>query len=543
MAGSQSVVAEVSHVSNAVLAHSSTSPPQPSRHDTFSSHISDEYSPLPPGRWTFDFHGNCPRCYHRHSAVQVQVKVTHDASQVSYVHCERCKERWAAFGGRNTTRISLLSNATIDPDPIERGVRYSLIDIVKLATAAASLGTLPEASSSHVPSRQPSVNSTTDDVSCSTPSPRRPSSSIKTSEDISPAEVCEHNQRLEPAPSLSAEHTNVAKNRSSPYRLLFKLKKKIMVRFSILQRDPKPIVGTSKQPRKSPRQLEKSPIQTQTAADQDIVLTAQSSTTVPAQDALVATDATMSEATEVEVAGRCKRLAEVVAFVASLDKSVLNSKNEQERAQWMREVYTEFKARRGRGEAHLGISTIVHTSIPCELPRSPQIPLDRRSVEVLHAGTHIEGLELIEAALRRGSITISEPNTDAQSASDERTVASFPRYARQQFLQRVQRGLWTHRPLSVDGATQSMPHLRSRLRHSYDAAMPTRADSTSSVHGQASSRWSATTLHDGSTHTGHGPVSEDTVHRAANHEGHDDEVPNSIPLPPSASEDDSNYTR
>jgi DNA-directed RNA polymerase subunit M/transcription elongation factor TFIIS len=106
------------------------------RSDTSLLQSHDQYEPLPEGRWTIAFQGNCPKCHHYNKALQV--RVTSDFSQVSYVHCERCQDKWVAFGGRNSTRTSLLSTTMTEADIVERGARYSLVDIVKLAQQKAA---------------------------------------------------------------------------------------------------------------------------------------------------------------------------------------------------------------------------------------------------------------------------------------------------------------------------------------------------------------------------------------------------------------------
>lgn len=99
----------------------------------------DHYRPLPPGCWTLPFHGDCPHCRHHHSGVEVRVTIAEDPSQVSHVRCERCQLKWAAFGGRNTTRLSLMSTASTYPDVDDRDDRENLGDVVQ-ETVAAKVG-------------------------------------------------------------------------------------------------------------------------------------------------------------------------------------------------------------------------------------------------------------------------------------------------------------------------------------------------------------------------------------------------------------------
>jgi hypothetical protein len=58
---------------------------------------SDQYSPLPPGRWLMDLHGSCPKCHHQHNAVKVTIDTSHGGWSTSQVLCEGCKEIWLPF--------------------------------------------------------------------------------------------------------------------------------------------------------------------------------------------------------------------------------------------------------------------------------------------------------------------------------------------------------------------------------------------------------------------------------------------------------------
>lgn len=150
------------------------SPPlaQPSRHDTESTTSSRGHTPtpIPPGFYTLPVHGNCPRCHHHHKAATINVRISKDYSRVSHVYCEKCKEKWLAIGGGNSTRISLLSTQTTEPDLVENDFRSALIDMVRSVTSIASpaaLASVPEQPSggpSGGPSRDHSVRSHKDDI-------------------------------------------------------------------------------------------------------------------------------------------------------------------------------------------------------------------------------------------------------------------------------------------------------------------------------------------------------------------------------------------
>jgi DNA-directed RNA polymerase subunit M/transcription elongation factor TFIIS len=465
MADSRPSGAEESQASVIPSESSSSTAPKPTQSDTSSSQSHDQYEPIPNGRWTLTFHGNCPKCHHYNKALQVQIEVTPDASQVSYVRCERCRDKWAAFGGSNSTRISLLSTTTTEPDSVERGVRYSLVEIVKLAQEKAYLETLPE-TPNHVVPQYPSIHAPTD------ANPRTASPSLGLSAAVSDAKhvISAEAVRNEPSPCS----TIAPKRRGSTHRLFLKLKLKITARFPVLSKaGRKQIVLSHEQSHMTTRQFEKSPVRTPPGTDPR--------PSTPDSPLLEQHDATPPASSDDEIVGPSKRIAEVVAFVASLDKSAVNLMSEQERSQWLRREYTKFKSHRKRSVAPLAISTIVQTSIQGELPRHAGIQLP---VELLGVGSHAEGQEMIdsiELAIRRGSLTISEIS-EIQSISDDSTPFGSRRNSSQPFVQRLRQS--AGRPQSSPYPLYLYSHLRPSILNSYDTLVLRERDSTSSMRGQ-----------------------------------------------------------
>jgi hypothetical protein len=530
MTDSQSIMAEGSHAPKLASIPSLAPTPNLSREDTGSSQGCERYEPLPPGCWTLDFHGNCPRCHHHNRALQVQVKVTPDAQQVSYVHCERCQDRWAAFGGRNSTRISLLSATTTEPDPVARGVRYSLIDIVNLATGKVPLGTLPE-SSSPVPSRHPSVKA------YAPSNPPAPSSYPRVSESVKDAEffpipTSQSHQHLKVTTCDVTDHARPATIRGNALQLISILKTKVTKRFPMMHRiNMKQKIRFIKPREMSKRQFEKSPIGTPPIGDLDIVPAGLSDPAVKRQGIYADRKASVSADFQNKVVEPSKRIAEVVAFVASLEKSKLKSMSEEERIEWMRKEYTAFKARKTKPLVPLSMSAIVHESIPTELPTSPPRTLDRLSMEMLGIGAHVELLDSLEAALYRGSIAISETTSEAPSAPDENTIVLSPCNPGQHLVQRLRQGLG--RPQSLPNTLSSSSHLRPTIRHSFDALVPGRGSSTWSTRGQLTSRFSQVSTLNSSTSSVDQFVSPDILHLAENHE--ESGMDSLMPSPPSQS--------
>ncbi|KAF2827967.1 hypothetical protein CC86DRAFT_202354 [Ophiobolus disseminans] len=499
--------------------------PSLTRRSTHSSDSSGPYERIPEGRWIVPFHGNCPRCHHHHNAAEMKIRVTQNTSRVSRIDCEKCNEGWIAIGGRNATMISLASVTSTEPDSIEEGVRFSLIDVVRMATerARSPLGTLPE----QPPSRQASISSP---ASASSHSPHRTPVPSTVAPYTTPLSSTGFRQYPEPISPLQLEHAFVGKSSSGPRRILSKLKKKITSRFTELRRDNlKQIIGFTRRPKMSSRQFEKSPVRTPPAGDQHINNTVEQ-TPVPIR-------AIDSIASEVDRDRPSQRLAEVVAFIAGLDKTVLESKSPQEQIDWMREVYTDFKRNR-TNRAPVTIAAVVHAGVQCDLSR----PFDRRSAELFGAGTHIFGLENIDSPQR--TISISEVDSESQTAHEENTPASFLRQSRQQFLQRVRRGPGSQRPQSLPGPPRLPPLLHPNFRNSFHALRHSRlgsTGSTSSLRGQAPPRWSQTslTLH-GSTQDPRESSSEETL-RPVNDAGNytpDDSEGSPPPPPSSAPRDD-----
>ncbi|KAH8728160.1 hypothetical protein GQ44DRAFT_769677 [Phaeosphaeriaceae sp. PMI808] len=436
---------------------------QPVRRYTSSSN--GTYSPLPPGRWTLDIHGNCPRCHHHHNSVQVKVKVTPDVSHVSHVHCEKCNETWAAFGGRNTTRISLLSVASTEPNPVEMEIRYRFIDVVKAAMKAASLEPLAE-QSTHVSSVHLSPQSHTSGgahASASFPRPSNPATNI---DSVPSVEI------VRSAPTIHS-----AKNRH-PRRLISKVKDKVTARFPMLHRaNLMKIIGVSRQSTKPNRQFEKSPVHTPPAGDPHAIEAGQplaegtcngladheifqpSIPNINANDCPPSRPFFDTDATGPSPSGR---LAEVATFFASLDQSALKSMNEQERVEWMRKQYTSFKARSRKLRTPRSISAVLHTSNRSNSPHL-QLLSNRDSLDVFGALGGQDDFDFRDGESWR-SISISDRTSEANTACDARSV----RWSRDSTLQSSQSEVSQH---SISG-TSSQHTLTQEAYRSREFLIP-----------------------------------------------------------------------
>jgi hypothetical protein len=112
------------------------------RRDTASTTGSGIRMPL--GHWTLPVSGNCPGCNHHHKSVEIHVKNVNNTSELVDLHCEKCNKLWLGPGNKNSTRLSLVSNVTLDPPPMEPEVRVTLAQMIRFTTRVATLSSLPD---------------------------------------------------------------------------------------------------------------------------------------------------------------------------------------------------------------------------------------------------------------------------------------------------------------------------------------------------------------------------------------------------------------
>jgi hypothetical protein len=485
----------------------------PSRYEMSASISHAEYLPLPPGRWTLNFHGNCPRCHHHHNGARIKVDTTLHDNQVSYVECERCRDKWAAFGGSNATRISLLSAASSEPDVIEGDFRKTLIDMVKNANAHPLPETPPKPTS---PGLRPPTQGSTNNKPQESLSSQKPLQSFAYTGGGDLIEPGREPRDHEFATSPVTENPTVVKRRRGTIKLLSKLTAKIRSRLPKLHQDTagKHLAGSYKQPKLSARQLEKSPAQIISATDDQNVSAELPHIISGTLDGLDQASKTMDD---LDVAGPSTRMAEVGDFVPGFDMPVLGSMTMTERIRWMREQYRSFKTRNKKAPVRLEMPPSAHE------PQPLNQSLSRTSIEILGIGSQIEGqLESLEDGLRRGSTTIGLSTFSAFDTAHELTS---------ELWQRPRAGLIPRRPHSLNSITRSLscsrsnslcsvrpqsvrssrfqslrgsrrrafrPRLRQRMRSSYDSLV-NGGGGTSSIRAQKTTRMSQNTTLNSST--------------------------------------------
>jgi hypothetical protein len=457
----------------------------PLRQGASSSNETDNYKPLPIGNWTLPFHGNCPRCHHHHEAVQVRIKITRAPGEMSYIHCDKCESKWAGFGDRNSTQISLLSSATTETDSIETAVRYKLIDIVKIASAKATLQTLSEVTNLGTSS---------------------PSSTAKEALDLSaPGQTLTTSSKhqdtgliteLVSTPPCSTRAVIVARQRSTLSRLLSRAKVRLSARIPMLHRDHAQQTKESLRPSSShTKHINNSTVPNSLAADEGPIAGLEACVEPHIREISDDLGSVLFDKSNGTAAKPVGRMAEVADFIRSLDTTVLDSMNDTEREMWMRKNYSKFKARNKKSTAPLGLSPIVESSVSNEPPRSLE-RIDRRSTEVFGAGAHvnchIEGLGSIETPLRRTSLVISEGTSDDPLSSDDstfvNTVVSTIRNTAPPRLEQLRRGMNVEQPHSMPNASRLPRRGHQRGRGSLDSrGVPLWSQNSPTIHGSTAS--------------------------------------------------------
>ena len=392
------------------------------RRDTASSAGSEKYLPMPPGNWLLDLHGNCPRCHHHHAAVKIKISVTYDSTKFSRVQCENCKENWLAFAGNNSTQISLLSTATINPDPVEKEVRLTLINMVKSATtitaiASPTLARIPETS----PADTSGESSTPRPASnVFQPVARAPGTPGRVSFNIPAPSTQGETQSPLSTPPVSRPMFNEHDTHRSRHPL-FNLKQRVKTRFHRFQQlSLREIFGIAKGSKIFAKRTRKVPVERPVTAN----LTASNETSPepiiqgePHTDELLESNYNGSDVPDSSV-----RSDEAARFIDGLKNDPLEEMDKKERAAWMREKITEFKEQRAKSTLSASSTTAdIGTQVSQHIP------------DFFGLGSHFtysERFSVSDPSLRTRPISISERTSEAPTVVDDSAVASNPRLPR-----------------------------------------------------------------------------------------------------------------
>ncbi|KAL5117941.1 hypothetical protein ACEQ8H_004086 [Pleosporales sp. CAS-2024a] len=371
----------------------------------------------------------------------------------------------------NSTQMSLLSTNTTEPDLVAQEVRYKLIDIVNLAIAKAAVGTLSKSTGSPRSSRQSGEASANANLGSST-------SSTHSLRQESPPEI-EQDGAPGSTMSASVEPTLKFNRRRQMKYFLSEMKRRWKARMSKFHDGYTTNISDShRQEKMSARQFEKSP--STDAARTSVDPVADRLLVEPPSRLVYGSRLTPTDGTGTT---RPTKLAEVATFIASLDSTVLDAMNDEERKSWMRKSYTEYKAHNRRSKSQLALSPIVENSVVSELPAQ----FNRGSEDVRYAGGLFSGIE--DISYRHS--TSSETSFDALSFFDDSIVSNPAATAHgstpQSHLYRLRRGINTQRPQSMPNSTSIPRYLHQRGRGSFDSRSYRGNGSTLSLRAQPAS--------------------------------------------------------
>ncbi|CAO2652597.1 Nn.00g008800.m01.CDS01 [Neocucurbitaria sp. VM-36] len=474
------------------------------RHDTTSTCGSAK--PIPKGRWKLDLSGNCPRCHHHHEFIQVQVRVSSDLDHVGEVYCDNCERLWLDFGRRNSTRLSLLSMKTIEPDPLEKAFHSTLVHMIRSATAVATLSStladIPESSSAGL-TREP-VPAT---------SPRRGLQNMSqsvasnvTAEPVAPLdntaydqEASSSTQPLAPrgGASLSKPHAAVTS------QLVSRLRKKIREKFPMLEtvrlsRWIKPTEEKGPSPSRYGKQpaLETKPL--------PLIPTLPDSEDHDVENGAHTDAATETNHNAIDVCTPSTSAAEALEALKTLDQEAIKAMDPKQRTDWMRRQLTAFK----QHATPLHPSTVpimVNTGAQVdeiELPLAPSSPPSRRHSALAFVGNNFGTFHYWEL-FRASNVTLngrprsmSDTNlSEADTAVEGMSVTSTPRHILLESLQRDRRGSSSSRPHSIVQNWQQIRQNRAEARWSFDSAATGGAvRSIPSARGRALNRLSRSSM-------------------------------------------------
>lgn len=458
--------------------------PIPVRRDSSSTFSSEAYSPLPPGRWTVNLHGNCSKCHHHHSHALFRIKVPKDTTISTHVNCQRCQQKWLVIGGPNATQLSLLSTETIGPDPAAARIQYSLVNMIRPMTALATLSPVLAgiAESSAKPSRKPSIHvSLTDQFGDEGSAALPPRISLR----LSQRQECAPQQSPQPARLLA--EPSLRPNTTQRYSLMTgrrvsNLKENLTMRFPGLHRASlRSRLGSIRQSKLSARRLGKQPA-TDPLVSEVVASAASASQDVITTEAL---DAELQSEVLQEKSRSIKSLATsdgaAARFLDNLakDQTNLDSLTEKEKAAWVRARYTEFKENYQNSTRVVGSSSLMASDATCGESRQGQSlnsewQRGRQPHELDGLGSHFGAFDEFwpnQPSPGTGSFSISSDRTsDCETAVDNATAIRAPRYTEVDRLQRERHGSRSPGPDPVTAHTMRRLR-RNEIRFSMDSAV------------------------------------------------------------------------
>ncbi|KAF2194633.1 hypothetical protein K469DRAFT_686635 [Zopfia rhizophila CBS 207.26] len=392
------------------------------------------------GSYYFPIHGKCPRCQHHHTAATI--RILKDLTRVSHVPCERCGEKWLAFGGGSSTRLSLLSTQTTEPDPVEKSVRTELVEMVRSLGPPEALTPVPESPASRAPSREPAFRPTNEriDQEGNRPSTANAKPGSSDQADI-PQTAADSKDATPPsaAPDPSTQGA-VPKTHVKQFRALIAyLKRNLGKRFPGMKRIhfARPIRSRRKQ-KGSSKSQEKRPV-TQPPDSNENLNAERHTHPLSPRDAPSLTQTGPSEENNEATRQTGQTDTPIPNNVSSDEKEMLRNMSHEQRAAWLRGRFSDLKCRCRQdcycrlsqrptsSMAPANASSTRHNPSPDSLqPTFQDIARRRHSDELVGLGSHFEGITIHpQRPLSISNSTWSQASTAV--GQDSISVTSAPR--------------------------------------------------------------------------------------------------------------------
>ncbi|KAF2743994.1 hypothetical protein M011DRAFT_201674 [Sporormia fimetaria CBS 119925] len=363
-----------------------------------------------PGYYTIPIHGNCPKCHPHHRAALINVRISADANSASQVNCEKCNEQRLSFGGANSTRISLMSTLSTEPDLVEHRFRYQLIDTVRSVMSVASAARLPRVPGQ--PSRELPCEHSVYSRNAGHREERRSAGhgiQRQISDITGPFQKLQL-EALDDGPSSLP--SGAAQRLKHPRKLLRQTRNMVRSRLSVLRASRLQQIMKSKKGRDAPKSGVLEELSEAQASDCVVPLLESS------LDPHYAPDTPASAPFDQVEQPQASRPISHASRLGGIDKELLRSMSREDRLKWVREQITSYKHQNPPPCQNRRISTSIHSSHGARLeaqlyapPPSPLLPpplLQRRvSDDNLPIGSHLLSSEAGELSPPSHTFSIS----------------------------------------------------------------------------------------------------------------------------------------
>ncbi|KAF1939937.1 hypothetical protein EJ02DRAFT_467797 [Clathrospora elynae] len=503
---------------------------------------------LPNGHWALNLSGNCSNCHRHHRSLQVHVRVSDDSTHVGDVYCTKCRRLWLAFGRLNTTRLSLLSTLSIEPEPQETVFRATLVHMIRYATPIAALSptltAIPEATSGG-PSRETSVRSTIRSIIPGTSSTIH-SKSAPATEEV--ASRLSHVQgTITTARPVAQGHTTLNKHNAARItQLLLRAKEKFDSKFPKLQsRLSRWLPQKTMSPDKEEPQPNREPLPSTSRVLHSPLLVSKACEEGTQSQHYIDTGL---QRDKLDVCSPSTSAAEALDLLRALDSQTLQVLSPEQRTRWGREQLTSFKSRYAKSNLPVVAPTMVDNETQANLPDVlllPYVPPLRRYSALAFIGSGFGtsdnwGVFRGSHSTLGRSLSMSETHlSDADTAVEGMSVPLAPRHILIESLQRNRRGSGSPRPLSIHSVVQDWQQVyqnRAEARRSADSTATGGAVwTTTAARGRVPNRLSRASM--GPIYGTEPSMSQIQLPLSTNEESEDISAQEQPPSPPTPEED------